>query len=649
MKHVAALAIVSVLATTTDPRPITFDDLTAIGTVSDPQVSADGAAVLFTVGTTATWRVATSGGTAHRFPDDTTQATEARWSPDGRRVAYIASGQLWLATGDGHHRQRITSLWGGATGPKWSPDGTRLAFTSRVYPSCADDTCNRTMRSATVHVADHLLYRHWNAWDDGTRAHLFVISAGGGPATDLTRGALYDVPPGPFGGSEGYNFSPDGKELAFTAKNTGDSTAWSTNVDVWTVPVAGGRPVDITADNAGADQNPVYSPDGCFIAYQSQARAGYESDRWRLMVYDRRSRDVAEILPSWDRDADSYVFASDSSIILGSLDRGRETVYRVHLPLGSPVPLVTGWNDAAFTLSADAKTIVWLRDAGNHPPEVYAGVLGPDGITAVHQVSHITDAVVSHLQIQPLEEFWYAGADGDSVQGFLLKPPQWKPNTTFPAVVLIHGGPHAAWLDSWRARWNYQMFAAPGFGVILVNPRGSAGYGQRFNDGVAKDWGGKVYTDIMDGVDAALARAPWIDRTRLAAAGPSYGGYMVNWIAGHSDRFKALVTHAGMYNLESMSGTTDELWFTDWELDTAAFYSPHLYAKHFKTPTLVLHGEQDFRVPYTQGLAMFTALQRQGVPSRLVVFPDEGHWIGKPENQRIWWSEVQSWLRRYLQ
>jgi dipeptidyl aminopeptidase/acylaminoacyl peptidase len=669
----ASLALMS-LAATSDQHPITFDDFAAVGAVSDPQISPDGKTVLFAVSTvdlaankrtSATWRVASSGGSAHRFPDDSTHAAEARWSPDGRRVAYIAGDQLWVASAEGTAPHKITSLSGDATGPKWSPDGQRIAFTSRVYPACSDDACNaKTAKLAEsnpvkAHIADHLLYRHWNVWDDGTRAHLFVVSPDGGTPADLTPGAPYDVPPGPFGGSEGYAFSPDGKELAFSAKDQGASDAWSTNVDVYTVPVSGGAATDITRDNHGADDDPVYSPDGRYIAYQSQARPGFESDRWRLMLYDRQSSHAAELLPSWDRNADAYCFAPDSALIIGTVDKSRTKIYRAPLSGGTPTLLIADHNNSAFTLSADGRMMTWVRDAADHPAEVYSALLGPRGVAQVKQISHVNDALVSHLKLNPLEEFWFAGAGGDSVQGFVMKPPQWEANKTYPAVVLIHGGPQGEWLDNWHSRWNYQMFAAPGFGIIVINPRGSNGYGQKFVDEVSKDWGGKAYTDIMDGVDAALAHAPWIDRSRLGAAGGSYGGYMVNWIAGHTDRFKALVSHAGPYNLENMYGATEEVWFPEWEFagpywDSTAMatqyrvYSPHLYAKNFKTPTLVLHGERDYRVPYTEGLSMFTALQRQGVPSRLVVFPDEGHWIGKPQNQKLWWSEVQGWLEKYL-
>jgi dipeptidyl aminopeptidase/acylaminoacyl peptidase len=655
---------------------MTFDDFVSLGAVSDAQLSPDGLNVLYAVRVadlagnarhSTTWVVAVAGGKPRLFPGDSVGATEARWAPDGRRVAYIAHGQLWVADADGGNARRLTQLTGGATGPIWAPDGSRIAFTSQVALGCTTDACSAAAAKAAetnpvkAHIADQLLFRHWNAWDDGTRAHLFVVGADGGTPTDLTPTVTYDIPPGPFGGSEGYAFSPDGKELAYTAKDQGRADAWSTNLDIYTIPVSGGAPTDITADNKGADANPVYSPDGKYIAYQSQARAGFESDRQRLMLYDRSAHHASELLGSWDRNADGYLFTPDgTALIVSTTDRSRGKFYRVPVTGGTPTLLVADHNNTGAELAHDGKTLVWVRDAADHPAEVFAGVLGTLGVAQVHQVSHVTDAAIAKLKLYPAEDFWYAGAGGDSVQGFIIKPPQWQPGKTFPAVLLIHGGPQSPWTDDWHSRWNYQMFAAPGFAVIVINPRGSPGYGQKFVDEVSKDWGGKVFTDLMDGVDAAVAREPWIDSTHLAAAGGSFGGYMTNWLEGHTTRFKALVTHAGVFNLENMYGATEELWFPEWEYggpywDSAAMatqyrvYSPHLAAAHFRTPMLVLHGERDFRVPYTEGLSMFSALQRQGVPSRLIVFPDEGHWVGKPQNQRLWWSEVQGWLEKYLQ
>lgn len=676
----AALAFVApMVAGAQSRRPMTFEDFAAVKAVADPQMSPDGRTVLYSVRTAdveANRRAGNTfalplGGSPRAFPDDTTHAAEARWSPDGRRVAYTAGGQLWIVNADGGGRRRLTTLNGGASGPVWSPTGDRLAFVSAVWPDCSNDVCNAQKDKAKddnkvkAHVADNLMFRHWNAWDEGTRSHLFVVGVDGDEPRDLTTGAKYDVPPGPFGGSEGYAFSPDGREIAYTAKDQGKAEAWTTDVNLFVVPTSGGTATVITKSNTGVDQNPVFSPDGKYIAYGSMKRGGFESDRVRLMFYDRAAKTSREVLPHWDRNADGYSFSPDGkAVFVATTDKGRDKLYRAELApngvaTGTP-PLVIGEsNNLGFSFSKDGRAVAWMRDATNKPAEVYTASLDGARASGVQQATHANDALVAQLTLHPAEDFWFKGAGGDSVQGFIVKPPQYTAGQKYPVILLIHGGPQGAWLDNWHGRWNYEMFAATGAGLVIINPRGSTGYGQKFVDDVSKAWAGKVYTDLMNGLDAALARNPWMDATRIGAAGGSFGGYMVNWIAGHSTRFKALVSHAGPFNLENMYGATEELWFPEWEYggpfwdpkasrEQYRVYSPHLFAGKFKTPTLVTHGELDYRVPYTEGLSMFTSLQRQGIPSRLVVFPDEGHWIAKPQNQRLWWNEVQGWLVKYL-
>lgn len=358
-----------------------------------------------------------------------------------------------------------------------------------------------------------------------------------------------------------------------------------------------------------------------------------------------------------------------TSIAVTTTDAARDKLYRVALdrgtaasPLkaGAPQLLIGDHNNTSFSFSRDGKTLAWLRDATEFPAEVWTGDLGAATPVVARAVTHENDAMIAKLALNPAEDFWFTGANGAKVQGLLVKPPNWQAGKKYPAILLIHGGPQGAWLDNWHGRWNYQMFAATGAALVIINPRGSTGYGQKFVDDVSKDWGGKVYTDLMNGLDASLAKYTWIDPNALGAAGGSFGGYMVNWIAGHSNRFKALVSHAGPFNLENMATATEEVWFPDWEYDGPFWnakamatqyrvYSPHLFVKNFKTPTLVTGGELDYRVPYTEDLSMFTSLQRMNVPSRLVMFPDEGHWIGKPQNQKLWWGEVQNWMVKYLE
>jgi dipeptidyl aminopeptidase/acylaminoacyl peptidase len=677
MRAAFLLVAAAPLSAQAPKRPMTFDDFLSVRATSDPQISPDGRTVLYSVRvadlaanrrTGRTYIVPLAGGPPRQFPANDVSASEARWSTDGRRVAYIDGGQLWVTDADGSNRKQLTSLNGGATGPVWAPTGSLIAFTSAVYPSCTSDACNagrekaRDTSKVKAHIVDQLLFRHWTVWDEGTRSHLFVVSADGGDARDLIPGVNYDVPPPPFGGSEAYSFSPDAREFAYTAKDQGRSDATSTDLNIYVVPVAGGASTVITAANKGADQNPVYTPDGRYIAYGSMARAGFESDRVRLMLYDRQTRSSRELLPKWDRNADGYWFGPDmSTLYVATVDAGRSKLFRVPLQnavAGAPVAVVADHNNSAFSFDQGMRTFSWIRDAADHPAELYVGTAATNpGAVGARQLTHENDALIAQLALNPAEDFWFTSG-GMKVQGFVIKPPNFQPGQKYPTVLLVHGGPQGEWLDQWHGRWNYQMFAAKGFGLVIINPRGSFGYGQRFVDAVSRDWGGKPYDDLMRGLDTALAHNSWMDRTSLGAAGGSYGGYMVNWIEGHTTRFKSLVSHAGVFNLEAMSGATEELWFTDWEFGrftdpammTAQYrkYSPHLYVKNFKTPMLVLTGELDYRVPYTESLQLFTALQRQDVPSRLVVFPDEGHWIGKPQNQQLWWNEVQGWLKKYL-
>ena len=525
-----------------------------------------------------------------------------------------------------------------------------------MYPDCRDDACNvsrdeaRQKNPVRARTYDRLLYRHWTAWDEGKRNHLFVVPAAGGATRDLLPGAEYDVPPREREGPHPIAFAPDNKALCFMAI-TDRVEATSTNADLFEVDLSGGAPKRLTM-NPGFDGGPAYSPDGKTIAYRSQARAGYESDKWRLMLLDRATGRTTSLTDAFDRSVEDLRWSTDGrSIYFNAEDRGEMPLFQVSASGGTPRALMPDSFNGEFDVRGEA--IVVARSTLASPSELFAN--GP-----AQKLTRHNDAWLTPLDLAKAESFTFAGAGGTEVQGFLTRPPAFDSSKKYPVVVLLHGGPQTQWSDSWSYRWNAQTFASPGYVVVMINRRGSTGFGQKFTDEITLDWGGKAFEDVMKGLDHVLAKYPFTDSQRVAAAGASYGGYMVDWLASHAKgRFRTLISHAGVYDLVSMYGSTEELWFpehdfagTPWT-NTASHskWSPHTYASDFgkyKTPTLVIAGEQDYRVPYTQSLEFYTALQRQDVPSRLLVCPDEGHWILKPQNSTAWYGEVLGWLKKYL-
>jgi len=669
-------------------HPFTMEDLLAVKRVDDPQLSPDGKWVAYTVGTADLkknkiirhiWVISsTPGGKPRQLTNGEEGELRPRWSPDGKWIAYTitinSTSQIWVIPARGGKSKQITNLSTGASCHIWSPTGKMLAFVSHVYPDCVDDATNKRKieeleKSETkAKIIDHLLHRHWTQWRDGKCSHLFTISFNPEKpkiekAKDLTPGN-YEVPPFSLDGPDPHAFSPDGLEIAYTRGPDPSIKAWSTNADLFVVPVDGGTPQNLTEANKGWDGSPVYSPDGRYIAYRSQKREGYESDVFRLFVHDRTTRSNEDLFstdPSsvdqmfWvgENLGDMYVFTKNPGrTTVGIENRGDHYPFRRCLL----IPALHEGNFFDLHASRDGKTIVALCQSFQRAPEVYRLDYQTTNEWKMTQLTHTNDALFASYEMPQYESIEYRGAQGSTIQAWLIKPPAFDKLKNYPFLLWIHGGPQGAWTDAFSYRWNPMLFAAQGYVILMPNPHGSTGFGHEFTEQVSGDWGGTCYEDLMKGVDWAIAQG-FVDPERMGAAGASFGGYMVNWMLGHTNRFKAFVSHSGVYNLESMYGVTEELWFPEWDLkgtpwnDPEGLYnkfSPHKFAANFKTPTLVIHGELDFRVPISEGLQLFTALQRQGVPSRLLYFPDEGHWILKPNNAMLWNTTVLNWFDLYV-
>jgi dipeptidyl aminopeptidase/acylaminoacyl peptidase len=678
MKRFFAVSVISLLACTSilfaQERRFTIDDLLKVRRVSDPQLSPRGDLVALTItdvdkvankSTTQIYVVPLSGGELRQLTNDEHSSSSPRWSPDGEKLAFISArdgdAQIWTIDVSSGTLKKITTLSTGAGDPVWSPDGKWLAFASDVYPDCKDDACNKrraeevAQSKVKAHVAERLLFRHWKSWKDGMRSHVFVVSASGGEARDLTPGD-YDAPPFSLGGPTDYAFSSDSKELAYVS-NHDKVEATSTNADVWLVSIRGGAARNLTTANHGYDGSPKFSADGRFMAYRSQITPGYESDRFRLMLYDRKTGTAKSISEMLDSNVDEFTFTRDSrSIFLGAEDRGRGAAYSLSVN-GGPLRKVLGEGaNGDINISGDGGTLVFSHNSMTRPNEVFSAAADGSGMKALTRVN---DALMSAFSLKSAEEVTWAGAMGTKTAGWIVKPANFNSKRKYPLAVLIHGGPQGAWLDNWGYRWNPQVFANAGYVVFMPNPRGSTGYGQQFVAEISGDWGGKVFTDIKNGV-AQTAALPYVDKNRIGGAGASYGGYMIDWIEGHNNdprfQFKVLVSHDGVYNLTAMYGATEELWFPEWEFKGTPWtnkpmyerWSPHNFVPNFKTPILIITNALDYRVPEGEGLQMFTAVQRMGVESKLIDFPDEGHWVQKPANSEFWYNTVIGWLDKHL-
>ncbi len=676
-------------------RPFTFEDMMALKRVGEAAVSPDGRWVAFSAvdvnleentRKSHVWMVPLAGGEARQVTSHTSGESRPQFSPDGKKLLFVSSRdgspQVWVSDFDAAtgtltgEPRKLTDISTGAGGAIWSPDGKLILFTSEVYPECRDDACNqareleRAKSKVKASLFTRLLYRHWSSYSGGRRTHIFVAPAEGGAAHDLTPGD-HDAPPFSLGGADMYAFSPDSREVAFTS-NIDEVEAASTNNEIFIVPVTGGTPKKIST-SPGSDSTPRYSPDGKYIAWLMQERAGYESDRFQLLLYDRKSGQIRSLTKDFDRWVGSFVWAPDSKEIFFSAEhKAHALIYAVQVSPPSQIrAMVAGHNDD-LSITPDGKALVFSRMSVIAPNEIYVSETSGRGCPANTgdvdpgapdcslakgaALTRLNEPGLSNISMSALEPFWFDSTGKTRVQGFLVKPPYFDASKKYPVKFLIHGGPQGAWGDSWTYRWNAQLFAASGYVVVMINFRGSTGYGQKFIDAINGDWGGGAYQDLMLGLDYVIKQYPFIDGTRVCAMGASFGGYMANWILGHSNRFQCIVSHDGMFNTESAYGTTEELWFPEWEFkgtpwSNRALYrkwSPHNFAANFKTPTLVVHGQLDYRLDVSEGFQLFTTLQRLKVPSKMLYFPDEGHWVLKPQNSRLWYKTVNEWVDSYL-
>ena len=709
-------------------HPFTFEDMMALKRVEEPEPSPDGKWVLFAAvdvdlkantRTPHVWiaPLNQATGVPHPSPQGRVggereiiadqDADRPRWAPDGKRFAFVSTkeggSQIWIADFDGASgtvtgTHQVTSIATEASGELWSPDGKNILFVSNVYPECdgapaEEPDCNaKKLEEAKnskvkAQIFTHLLYRHWNAYKEGKRSHLFVtgvprpfgdalLTSSHTPMLpiDVTPGD-YDAPVFSLGGQDDYAFSPDGREVCY-ASNHESVPAISTNNDLFTVslnfltdsPPIGVRPgspaqvlaatKNITSENKASDSTPLYSPDGKYIAYRAQQRPGYESDRFRLMLYDRKTGEKKNLTANFDRWVGSYAWSPDSDgLFFSAEEEGESPIFMSKFDdnAGTPSVVVRGFNDD-LTIVKSNSGLFFTRMSIERPNEIFREELGTDYSLGPVQLTNMNQELFSSVEMSRMASFWFSGAHNEKVEGFLVKPPNFDPNQKYPVKFLIHGGPEGAWDDDWSYRWNPELFAANGYVVVMINFHGSTGYGQKFIDSINGDWGGAPFEDLMKGLDYAESHYGFIDKDRECALGASYGGYMADWILGHTNRFKCIVTHDGMFNTESAWGTTEELWFNEWEFNGTPYtnrelyrkWSPHLFATNFKTPTLVIHSQLDYRLDVSQGFDLFTTLQRMGVPSKMLYFPDEGHWILKPQNSQLWYKTVNDWVDQWV-
>lgn len=651
-------------------RAFSIEDLYRVKSISDVHISPDGRSVIYVVTTSDLprakrishiWMMNIDGGSSRQLTSGEKGESSPKFSPDGKWISYVSTNdggaQLYLMPIAGGGTKKLTNISTGVVDPLWSPDGKWIAFSSDVYPECGgDDACNQKIADIwskgplKAHSADSLLYRHWTDWKDGTRTHIFLASTSTGEAKDVTPGN-YDSPTFQLGGPLQYDFSPDGKELVFVS-NHDKQLASSTNNDLWLISLAdlSAQPRNITASNPAYDGSPKYSPDGKYIAYRMQKQPGYEADLFRLAIYDRASGASTVLTESFRNWVDEFQWTEDSKrIYFAAPVEGQTPIYQLDLSSKAVTQVLAdktllGWEIAGTRL-------LYLRSSVGEPVELFASGITNGRAAAGTRLTRINDPVASEVDIRPAETMWVEGAGGAKVQVFIVKPHGFDPSKKYPLILNVHGGPQSQWSDAFRGDW--QVYPGAGYVVAFANPHGSTGYGQDFTAAISGDWAGKVYEDLMKVTDA-VEKLPYVDSNRMGAMGWSYGGYMMMWFEGHTERFKALASMMGLYDTRSFYGATEELWFPEWDLkgqpwNSAQYekWSPSNYVKNFKTPALVISGERDYRIPYTQSLQFFTALQKMNVPSKLIIYSDAGHWPSWYE-MALYYTAHLEWFQKHL-
>lgn len=681
MRMTAPLVLALLAATSAHAagtRSFTVDDLVRLNRVTEPVLSPDGKTVVFTMretdldanrGRTDLWALdlGTKGAQPRRLTSHPENDGSAQWSADSRSIYFSSSrsgtSQVWRLNLGGGEAEQVTRLPLDVGSFKLSPNGARLALSVEVFPDCPTIACSgerlaaAAASKATGMVHDRIFIRHWDTWADGRNSQLFVQTLENGrPKGDPVpvSGTLdADVPSKPFGDASEYNFSPDSSKIVFSARLKGKSEPWSTNFDVYEVGVDGGEPRNLTADNPAWDTQPIFSPDGSMLAWRAMERPGFEADRFHIVVTDLKSGQRRALTKDWDRSVDFMAFSTDGKTIYAATDHfGQHPLWSVDVKSGKPTLLTGPGHVEGF--SVGEREIVFSLASLKSPAELYAFTLrGGD----LRELPRMNAQALADIGLGEPEQFTFAGANGETVYAHVVKPAGFDPKRRYPIAFIVHGGPQVSFANAWSYRWNPQTYTGAGFAAVFVDFHGSPGYGQAFTDSISGDWGGKPLEDLQKGYAAALEKYPWLDSSRACALGASYGGFMVNWIAGNwSEPFKCLVNHDGIFDSRAMAYDTEELWFDEWEHGGPQYEVPENYERFnpvnhvakWTKPMLVIHGVQDFRVPDTQGIGTFTALQRRGIPSRMLVFPNENHWVLKPANSLQWHHEVERWLKQWL-